>query len=155
MEEAIREGVRVVPRLARNLQSEGIYKEDLEEIRRFAKSLPNSGFAGNPELLAQEYRRLLSLLEQLELQVRRTVEEEQGDRCARRLPNLSRKSTAKLSRNTSAGLAADADSSTTNRIGRRPFRGRCENSPGGSNRSSVLGLSARRARHAVPLHFFC
>lgn len=78
MEQAIREGARVVPRLARNLQSEGIYKEDLEEIRRFAQGLPNSGFAGNPKLLAQEYRRLLSLLEQLELQVRRKVEEEQG-----------------------------------------------------------------------------
>ena len=78
MEQAIREGARVVPRLARNLQSDGIYKEDLEEIRRFAQGLPNSRFKGNPELLTQEYRRLLSLLEQLELQVRRKVEEEQG-----------------------------------------------------------------------------
>lgn len=78
MEQALREGVRPVPRLTRDLQTSGIYREDLEEIRRFVKGLPNSRFAGNPELLAQEYRRLLSLLEQLELQVRRKVEEEQG-----------------------------------------------------------------------------
>ena len=78
MEQALREGVRLVPRMTRDLQTSGIYEEDLEEIRRFVEGLPNSRFAGNPELLAQEYRRLLSLLEQLELQVRRKVEEEQG-----------------------------------------------------------------------------
>jgi len=78
MEKALREGTRLVPRMARELQTGGIYKEDLEEIRRFAQGVPNSKFAGNPKLLQEEYRRLLSLLEQLELQVRRNVEEEQG-----------------------------------------------------------------------------
>jgi hypothetical protein len=64
--------------MTRDLQTSGIYKEDLEAIRKFAQGLPDQRFQGNPRLLEQEYGRLLSLLEQLELQVRRKVEEERG-----------------------------------------------------------------------------
>jgi hypothetical protein len=78
MEEALREGVQSVPRLTQQLRSQGIYQEDLVELRRFARGLPESGFAGNPKLLQEEYRKMLGMLEQLELQVRRQVEEGQG-----------------------------------------------------------------------------
>jgi hypothetical protein len=78
MERAMREGARSVPRITRDLRGNGIDQEDLEAIRRFAQGLSNERFAGNPELLTQEYRKLIAILEQLELQVRRQVEEGQG-----------------------------------------------------------------------------
>ena len=78
MERALREGARTVPRLTRDLRTGGIYNEDLEEIRNFVRGLGGDRFKGNPNLLAQEYRRMLALLEQLELQVRRQVEAEEG-----------------------------------------------------------------------------
>ncbi len=78
MERALRDGARSVPRLVRDLRTGGIYNEDLEEIRNFVRGLGGDRFKGNPNLLAQEYRRMLTLLEQLELQVRRQVEAEQG-----------------------------------------------------------------------------
>ena len=78
MERALSEGVRSVPRLARDLRTGGIYKEDLAEIRNFVRGLGSDNFKGNPNLLAQEYRRMLTMLEQLELQVRRQVETEGG-----------------------------------------------------------------------------
>jgi hypothetical protein len=79
MEEALRQGVQSVPRLTEQLRSQGIYQEDLEEIRRFVRGLPDSRFAGNPKLLQEEYRKMLGLLEQLELQVRRQLEEDKGN----------------------------------------------------------------------------
>ena len=78
MDRALSEGVRSVPRLARDLRTGGIYKEDLAEIRNFVRGLGSDNFKGNPNLLAQEYRRMLTMLEQLELQVRRQVETEGG-----------------------------------------------------------------------------
>jgi hypothetical protein len=42
------------------------------------QGLPNSRFANNPKLLNEEYRKMLAMLEQLELQVRRQVEEDSG-----------------------------------------------------------------------------
>jgi hypothetical protein len=78
MEEALQQGGRAVPNITRQLRSQGIYQEDLEEIRRFVQGLPNSRFANNPKLLTEEYRKMLALLEQLELQVRRQVEEDSG-----------------------------------------------------------------------------
>ena len=74
MEEALREGAQQVPQLTNELRNRGIYNEDLEEIRRFVRSLPNSRFRGNPELLESEYQKMLALLEQLELQVQRQAE---------------------------------------------------------------------------------
>jgi hypothetical protein len=75
MERALREGANQIPELTNQLRSRGIYNEDLEAIRRFVRSLPESRFRGNPELLESEYQKMLGLLEQLELQVRRQAEE--------------------------------------------------------------------------------
>jgi hypothetical protein len=74
MEQALREGAGQIPELTNELRSRGIYNEDLEEIRKFVRGLPESRFKGNPELLESEYQRMLALLEQLELQIRRQVE---------------------------------------------------------------------------------
>jgi hypothetical protein len=78
MEEALQQGSQSVPRLTEQLRSQGIYQEDLEDIRRFVRGLSDSRFAGNPKLLQEEYRKMLGLLEQLELQVRRQIEEDKG-----------------------------------------------------------------------------
>jgi hypothetical protein len=78
MERALREGAGQVPQLTKDLRSRGLYPEDLEEIRSFVRGLPDSRFKGNPKLLEQEYRKMLTLLEQLELQVRRQVETGDG-----------------------------------------------------------------------------
>jgi hypothetical protein len=74
MERALREGAGQIPELTNQLRSSGIYNEDLEAIRKFVRSLPESRFRGNPELLETEYQKMLALLEQLELQVRRQAE---------------------------------------------------------------------------------
>jgi hypothetical protein len=74
MERALREGASQIPELTNQLRSGGIYNEDLEAIRKFVRSLPESRFRGNPELLETEYQKMLALLEQLELQVRRQAE---------------------------------------------------------------------------------
>ena len=78
MEEAIRQGARDIPRVTRELRANGMSPADLEEIRKFAGGLSDSQFPGNPELVEREYRELISLLQQLELQVRRQVELDQG-----------------------------------------------------------------------------
>ena len=78
IERALRESQREIPQVTRDLRAGGIHTDDLEEIRKFVQGLPNSRFAGNPQLLQQEYRRMLALLEQLELQVRREVELAEG-----------------------------------------------------------------------------
>ena len=78
MERALGEGARSMPRLSRDLRTGGIYKADLAEIQKFVRELGGENFKGNLKLLAQEYRRMLNLLEQLELQVRRQVETEGG-----------------------------------------------------------------------------
>jgi hypothetical protein len=78
MEQALREGGRQVPQLTNELRRSGISSEDLADLRQFANGLSNEQFRGNPELLEQEYRKLITLLEQLELQARRQVELDQG-----------------------------------------------------------------------------
>ena len=75
MESALDEGAAQVPRLTQRLRSdEGFDPRDVAELRRFAQELGDGRFRGNPELLAQEYRKLLALLEQLEVTLRRQVE---------------------------------------------------------------------------------
>jgi len=78
IERALRESQREIPQVTRDLRAGGIHADDLEEIRKFVQGLSNSRFAGNPQLLETEYRRMLALLEQLELQVRREVELAEG-----------------------------------------------------------------------------
>ncbi len=75
MESALEEGAAQVPRLTQRLRSdEGFDPRDVADLRRFAQELGDGRFRGNPELLEQEYRKLLALLEQLEVTLRRQVE---------------------------------------------------------------------------------
>jgi hypothetical protein len=78
MEQALAQGLRALPRITNDLSRGGLYEEDLEAIRKKARELSSSQFKNNPELLEREYRSVLSLLEQLELQTRRKVETEEG-----------------------------------------------------------------------------
>ena len=67
-----------VPQLTNRLRRSGIFEEDLQQLRNYARSLNAERFQGNPELVEREVRELTSLLEQLELQVRRQVEADEG-----------------------------------------------------------------------------
>ncbi len=78
MERALEDSAREIPQLTRDLRRGGMYEEDLEAVRRFVRGLSDDRFKGNPELLEREYREILGLLEQLELQVRRKVEVDEG-----------------------------------------------------------------------------
>ena len=78
MRKAFERGASELPRLTNELRQAGLDPADLEQLRRFVQSLPSSRFQGNPELLEREYRDMLSLLEQLELQVRRQAEGQTG-----------------------------------------------------------------------------
>ena len=75
MEQALEEGISEVPRLTNRLRRSGqVTPQDLTEIRNFVRGLSPERFKGNPKLLEKEYRKMLALLEQLEVQVRRQVE---------------------------------------------------------------------------------
>ena len=74
----MRDGARLIPGITHQLRGSGIDEQELNELRRFVGGLPHGRFAGNPRLLQEEHRKLLSLIEQLELQVRRQVEQDQG-----------------------------------------------------------------------------
>lgn len=78
MERALQESLKQIPGLANDLRRNGVFDEDLEALRRFVRGLPSSNFQNNPELLAREYSQLVGLLEQLELQLRRQVEQDGG-----------------------------------------------------------------------------
>ncbi len=78
MERAVREGARLVPGITQHLRGTGIDEQELKELRQYVGGLPHDRFAGNPRLLQEEHRKLLSLIEQLELQVRRQVEQDAG-----------------------------------------------------------------------------
>ena len=61
--------------MTREVQSsEGFDPRDVAELRRFAQELGEGRFRGNPELLEAEYRKMVALLEQLEVTLRRQVE---------------------------------------------------------------------------------
>ena len=75
MEEELRQGVADIPQIVNRLRRSGEFEpQDLAEIRNFIRGLSTERFQGNPDLLEEEYRRMLALLEQLEVQVRRQVE---------------------------------------------------------------------------------
>ena len=78
MERAVRDGARLVPGITQHLRGTGIDEQELKELRQYVGGLPHDRFAGNPRLLQEEHRKLLSLIEQLELQVRRQVEQDAG-----------------------------------------------------------------------------
>ncbi len=75
MERALEQGIAEVPALARGLRTHDDFSpQDIAELRRFARELGDGRFLGNPDLLEQEYRKMLALLEQLEVKLRRQVE---------------------------------------------------------------------------------
>ncbi len=75
MERALRDSIAEVPRLARRGRAQGEFdSRDIAELRRFAQDLGDGRFRGNPALLEEEYRKMLALLEQLEVKLRRQVE---------------------------------------------------------------------------------
>ena len=54
--------------LGSRLRAEGLTAEELAAVRRLGDSL-RGGLTGNPELIEQEFLAMLSLVEQLELQL--------------------------------------------------------------------------------------
>lgn len=75
MEEGLRQGVADVPQIVSQLRKSGQFEpQDLAELRDFVRGLASERFEGNPDLIEKEYRKMLALLEQLEVQVRRQVE---------------------------------------------------------------------------------
>ena len=59
--------------LFRELRAAGATARDIDELRRLAADIRASEFSGNPELLDAESRHALSLVEQLELALSRTM----------------------------------------------------------------------------------
>ena len=75
MERALAESIAEVPRLARRGRAQDEFDpRDIAELRSFAHNLGDGRFRGNPALLEEEYRKMLALLEQLEVKLRRQVE---------------------------------------------------------------------------------
>ena len=79
VQRALRHAVQEIPGLTQQLRRKGVDEQELAELRRFVAGLSHSRFPGNPQLLEKEHRKVLALLEQLELQVRRQVEQEKGN----------------------------------------------------------------------------
>ena len=79
VQRALRQAVQEIPGLTQQLRRKGIDAQELAELRRFVAGLSHSRFPGNPRLLEKEHRKVLALLEQLELEVRRQVEQEKGN----------------------------------------------------------------------------
>ena len=79
VQRALREAVEQLPGLTQQLRRKGVDEQALAELRRFVTGLSQSRFPGNPKLLEKEHRKVLALLEQLELEVRRQVEQEKGN----------------------------------------------------------------------------
>ncbi len=75
MERALEAGIADIPRLAQQLRMTREFDpREIAELRDFARELGDGRFLGNPELLEQEYRNVLAMLEQIEVKLRRQVE---------------------------------------------------------------------------------
>lgn len=59
--------------LFRELRSQGVSVQDIDELRRLAADIRASDFSGNPALLEEEARRALAAVEQLEMALSRTA----------------------------------------------------------------------------------
>ena len=68
LEDRLQEAGRDLLVLGTRLRADGLTVEELEAVRRLADAL-RGNLGGNPELLEQEYLAMLSLVEQLELQL--------------------------------------------------------------------------------------
>ncbi len=80
MEQALESAVTQVPRFVPELRANQEFDpQDIAALQSFARELGDGRFLGNPDLLAEEYRKMVALLEQLEVQLRRQVEVEDKD----------------------------------------------------------------------------
>ena len=59
--------------LFRELRSQGVSVQDIDELRRLAADIRAADFSGNPALLEEEARRALAAVEQLEMALSRTA----------------------------------------------------------------------------------
>jgi hypothetical protein len=57
----------------RGLRDAGVSVQDIDELRRLAADVRAADFSGNPQLLDEEARRALTLVEQLEMALARAV----------------------------------------------------------------------------------
>ena len=74
-----REGRTELTQIERQLQTDAEFAKDVEDLRREMRNLGTNGSArGNPELLNREQAALLEHVQQLELLLRRKVDEKQG-----------------------------------------------------------------------------
>jgi hypothetical protein len=64
---------RDVTALLRALSGAGVEARDIDQLRRLASNIRASDFSGNPDVLAREARQALALVEQLELQLAKAV----------------------------------------------------------------------------------
>ena len=75
MERALESGVAELPRLAQQLRlNQEFDPREIAQLRAFARELGDGRFLSNPELLQEEYRKLLEMLEHIEVKLRRQVE---------------------------------------------------------------------------------
>ena len=80
VDRAFREGRGELSQIERALQSDPDFARDVEALRKEMRELGNVAqrFPGNPALLSREQQALLSHVQQLELLLRRKLEEKQG-----------------------------------------------------------------------------
>ena len=80
MERAYREGVRDLGRLRQSLEGNPELARDVQDLIREMQRLDPGRFPGNPELLNQLHARVLAEVEQVELELRRMVDDKEGGR---------------------------------------------------------------------------
>ena len=80
IDRAFREGRGELSQIERGLQSDPDFARDVEALRKEMRDLGNVAqrFPGNPALLSREQQALLNHVQQLELLLRRKLEEKQG-----------------------------------------------------------------------------
>ena len=108
MEQALESSLAEIPRLTRELRAtEAFDPQDVFALRQFARELGDGRFSGNPILLEREYREMMALLEQLEVQIRRQVELDDKDEVravvAETVPESYREAVAEYYRKLGAG----------------------------------------------------
>ena len=75
---AFRDGYTELSAIERALRSDPDFAQDIEALRKEMRALPASRFQNNPALLAREQERILQEAQQMELLLRRKLDEKQG-----------------------------------------------------------------------------
>ena len=111
---------------ANRLRDQGLSEEELKAVRELGEAL-RGGLQGNPELLDQEFQRLVNLTEQLELKLASTGSRmANAPRCAHRHRRRLRKAMRTRSRSIS-GSSRAPDSQGHNQFRSAPRRSRRSN----------------------------